>query len=397
MKICLVNTLFTPFSSGGTEVVVKTTIDLLLQQGHQVVLITTKPDQTTERWSVESNQGFTIYRFRPRNLYYYTDGGRQPVWKKMLWHAVDLANPFDKSVITSILVKEKPDLVHGHNLKGMSYTLPGICARIGVPYVHTLHNYQLLHPYGTFLYTEHPPYWRPKILAKFYQLLNRIMFRTVRHVISPSTLPLQLHQQAGFFASASCNTLPSPVIKPQGTDTYQPGIVPRFVYLGAIEDIKGIRVLLKALQGLADDAYQLDIFGEGSLRAELEKQTKTMTAVRWLGRLTKMDKLGTYDALIYPSICFETQGLSMAVALSGGTPVIASRIGSIPETVMDGQNGLLFTAGQADELRRLLMACIDQPNRLSDLRLNAMKGAERFNLDKYTQKLTAVYQTARES
>lgn len=397
MKICLVNNLYPPVAQGGTEVVVQTTIELLLAAGHEVVLITTHPSNIYHPWALETDRGFSLYRFRPRNIYYYTDGPTQPVWKKILWHALDIANPFDKKAITSILLKEKPDLVHGHNLKGMSYTLPGICTQLGIPYIHTLHNYQLLHPYGTFLATEHPPYWRPKIVSRLYQLLNRRMFRKVQAVISPSALPLQLHEQVGFFSSASTTILPSPILTPTRSQKYEYNTTLRFVFLGAIEEIKGIRVLLDAWKGLQNNDCVLDIYGQGTLRMELEEKSQAMTNVHWRGHLADLEQLAKYDALIYPSTCYETQGLSMAVALSRGTPVIASRIGSLPETITDGKNGRLFTSGHAGELQRLLAECINRPERLRQLRDAALTSAQRFNLQEYSQKLQAWYEALRVS
>src|SRR6185503_15121106 len=109
MKICLVNNLYPPYASGGTEAVVKQTIDLLITAGHQVVLITTQPSQPSNQdWTIEHSSDATIYRFRPKNIYYYTDGMKQPVWKKLAWHAIDMINPADASTLRKILIREKP-------------------------------------------------------------------------------------------------------------------------------------------------------------------------------------------------------------------------------------------------------------------------------------------------
>src|SRR5262249_49625513 len=51
-----------------------------------------------------------------------------------------------------------------------------------------------------------------------------------------------------------------------------------------------------------------------------------------------------------------------------GTPVVASRIGGIPELVQDGRNGLLFEPGNADDLCRVLSRLVDEPGLLDTLR-----------------------------
>ena len=57
-------------------------------------------------------------------------------------------------------------------------------------------------------------------------------------------------------------------------------------------------------------------------------------------------------AFICPSIWYEGAPLTIIEAFATGTPVIASRLGSMAETIIDGFNGLHFTAGDADDLRK---------------------------------------------
>jgi glycosyltransferase involved in cell wall biosynthesis len=394
MKISLVNNLFPPVLQGGTEVVIQTTIDVLRQRGHEVNLITTHSQRSPNGWEEDLSQGFPIYRFRPRNLYYYTEGVRQPVWKKMLWHALDLADAFDEATLTAILKKEKPDVVHGHNLKGMSFTLPRVCAKLGLPYVHTIHNYQLLHPYGTFWYNQSVPVWHPTWVARFYQSLHRRMLRTVKTVISPSRLPLELHKQAGFFAQAQAHVLPSPVSIPRQRHNFIQPTLPSFVYLGALEKMKGIEILIQAALRLPAESFTLDIYGVGSLAQELKDLTRGAPHIRWLGHLTDKDVLASYDALLYPSICYETQGLSMAEALVRGTPVIASRIGSIPEMIADDVNGYLFASAQVDDLQKILERVIHEPEELRKLRKNTIQSAQAYGSDAYGPALEQIYKNA---
>lgn len=395
MRICIVNSLFPPIAYGGAETVVQMTIELLVQAGHQVVFITTHPDKLgSEHWTVTKASGYTTYRFRPKNVYYYTDGSHQPVWKKLLWHGIDIFNPSDGRILRDILAVVKPDLVHGHNLKGMSYTLPGICSRLGIPYVHTLHNYQLLHPYGTFLYNESPPFFRPKIAARVYQLLNRYQFSHVSHVISPSQLPVDLHRQAGFFRNTPTSIIPSPVQEPlTRPQTSSNRSEVGFVYLGALDEHKGIHDLVKAVQGLPSSGWFLDIYGTGAAKEGLQQQLRHMKQVRWMGYLQDKSVLERYDALIYPSRCYETQGLAMAEALMVGTPVIAANIGSIPETVQDGINGYLFPVGQVSALTKKLQSCITHYDGLRTLRPKALESAKRFKIRDYQTALLRVYET----
>lgn len=392
MKICLVNNLYPPVIRGGTEVVVETTLQLLREQGHEVSLITTQPGETDQEWTLDESQGFPIYRFRPHNLYYYTEGNRQPVYKKLLWHAIDIWNPRDATTLRRILTQIKPELVHGHNLKGISYTLPNVARGLGIPYVHTLHNYQLLHPYGTFFLHDTPPFFKPKVISQLYQACTRAMFKHVDAVISPSALPLQLHAQVGFFKDTLTEIIPSPVLEYTATEAPALSKTLRFVYMGAIEEFKGIRSLLAAFQQLPIDQVQLDIYGDGSLRTQLEAAARSYPHIHWLGYLQDKNQLQRYHALIYPSICYETQGLSMAEALVRGVPVIAAQIGSIPETVIPGLNGWLYPSNDVAALKSLIERIIADPGQLDPLRLGAIQSRVRFSPAAYIDKQITLYQ-----
>ena len=60
------------------------------------------------------------------------------------------------------------------------------------------------------------------------------------------------------------------------------------------------------------------------------------------------------DAVVVPSLVWETYSIVAREAMSLGIPVIASRIGALPEAIRDGENGLLFTPGSAQELAAIL-------------------------------------------
>ncbi len=80
---------------------------------------------------------------------------------------------------------------------------------------------------------------------------------------------------------------------------------------------------------------------------------------RWLARL---------DALVVPSIWEENSPLVIREAFAAGLPVVASRIGGIPEVIADEVNGLLFEPGNAGDLTRQLRRLIDEPQLLDRLR-----------------------------
>jgi len=78
--------------------------------------------------------------------------------------------------------------------------------------------------------------------------------------------------------------------------------------------------------------------------------------------------LASMDALVVPSIWPENSPLVIHEAFLAGVPVVASRIGGIPEVVEDGRSGLLFEPGNATDLARVLKRIIAEPDLLRRLR-----------------------------
>jgi glycosyltransferase involved in cell wall biosynthesis len=87
------------------------------------------------------------------------------------------------------------------------------------------------------------------------------------------------------------------------------------------------------------------------------------------------------DCLVCPSVWAEAVGFVNLEGLSSGLPVVASRIGGIPEYVEDGQTGLLFPPGDHHALAKLLRRLQDAPEertRLGEAGRNA--AVERFSV-----------------
>lgn len=151
----------------------------------------------------------------------------------------------------------------------------------------------------------------------------------------------------------------------------EPGRVLRFAYMGGLPKHKGVHVLLEAFARLSGRA-ELSIWGDSSDRAYVELLRKRCGEVgaQWRGPYARADApgiLAEVDALLVPSIWVENMPLVIHESFSAGRPVLASRLGAIPEFVRDGVNGLLFAPGDAADLARTLERCIDEPGLLPAL------------------------------
>lgn len=136
----------------------------------------------------------------------------------------------------------------------------------------------------------------------------------------------------------------------------------KLLYVGRLAPEKGIHVLLESLAHLPRDSFELTIVGAGQEMDKLLALSRSRGLeqfVRFVGSVRKEEVWGYYrdaDLLVVPSIS-EGQGVVIIEAMAIGVPVIASRVGGIPELVEHGTNGFLFTAGDSVGLARLIEYC----------------------------------------
>jgi len=90
--------------------------------------------------------------------------------------------------------------------------------------------------------------------------------------------------------------------------------------------------------------------------------------------------------------------MTLVEAFACGLPVIASNLGSIPEFVKHGYNGLLFNPGDAEDLARQVRWAFDHPEQLRAMRANARREfEEKYTAERNYKMLMAIYETAIEN
>jgi GT2 family glycosyltransferase/glycosyltransferase involved in cell wall biosynthesis len=151
----------------------------------------------------------------------------------------------------------------------------------------------------------------------------------------------------------------------------------RLGFLGSLMVSKGAHVLLEAIEKLPPGSVSLDLFGaptsyhgDDGYRGRLQPLLNQPN-VHAHGPIAHEEvpaALAGVDVLVVPSIWPENSPLVIHEAFLAGVPVIASRIGGIPELVEDGKNGLLFNPGDVDDLRTVLKDLLAEPTLLDRLR-----------------------------
>jgi glycosyltransferase involved in cell wall biosynthesis len=154
-----------------------------------------------------------------------------------------------------------------------------------------------------------------------------------------------------------------------------------FLFAGRIVVEKGVYVLANAFAQMPNE--KLVIIGEGPEKSLLQEQYKGYSNISYTGALDKhqvRDYMCRCKALICPSIWYEGAPLTIIEAFATGTPVIASRLGAMSESITDGFNGLHFTAGDVNDLKDKISLFIREA---AGTRM-FYKNARQTYLDKYT-------------
>jgi glycosyltransferase involved in cell wall biosynthesis len=171
------------------------------------------------------------------------------------------------------------------------------------------------------------------------------------------------------------------------------------LFVGRLVRTKGVEHLLYALEILRDlRGSELDfvVAGEGPRRDRLARLAARLglQRVRFAGQVPEDEKwrmLRSCSLFVLPSIA-ESFGLALLEAMSIGRPVVASRVGGVPEVV--GDAGIIVPAGSPPALARAIGALLDDPGRARHLGAAAAARASRFTWPEAAGTMLAMYSEA---
>ncbi len=365
MKIMLANTLFHPHVHGGAEAVVHLLALQLTARGHGVDVLTTTgrcagPPHLRTR-AVEGVAG-VVHEAPFTGLYDLLDAARRPPAPLPVRMAHHLAGAHDlrwRRWAAAALRRSRPDLLHTHNLAGMTPAIWSAAHAAGVPIVHTLHDYHLLCARTTLLRTRGSLCERPPLPCRALMRAKLGPSRWVTAVTGPSRWVLDRHLAAGAFPRARAevifNAPAAPASAAAGGGAPEPpprhATAPTGLFLGAMQVHKGVRELLAALELLghtadapAPGAVAFAFAGAGPLAGEVAAFCATRPGLRMFGRVDGPAREAAFaaaDFLVLPSRWHDVAPLTILEAFSRGTPALGARRGGIPELIDDGVDGLL--------------------------------------------------------
>ena len=167
-------------------------------------------------------------------------------------------------------------------------------------------------------------------------------------------------------------------------------------YLGRLSKEKGILNLIEAIGDIPD--AKLLIAGDGPERERIDAY---ISEHKLDGRITLLgyqnqDSIHKYITnsrfVVIPSICNENCPYSVLEAMEIGKPIVASRIGGIPELIADGENGYLYKADDINELKEKLTLLLDDDEKVNSFAQKSRELYESYySPDSYYNELIKIY------
>ena len=379
LRFCMVTTFYPPFNFGGDGIGVQRLSQALVRRGHDVTVVHDGDAFVqlagAEPVAAAPDDGVRVVTLR----------SRAPRLSLLATH--QLGRPVvHRRRLRALLGDPSIDVINFHNVSLVGG--PGVLAVGTALKAYMAHEHWLVCP--THVLWRHgrerctgrecvrcvlrhrrpPQVWR----------YTRSVARHARHVdifIAMSAFSAAKHREFGFEQPMEVLPYFLPDTPRDTAGAAAPHARPYFLFVGRLERIKGLDDVIPVFRGFPD--ADLLIAGDGDHGPALRALADGIPGVRFLGRLAPEALRHYYRharALIVPSVCFETFGIILIEAFREGVPVIARRVGPLPEIVEQAGAGMLFD--NAADLRRTVAGFLNAPERRAALATAGRTAFERY-------------------
>lgn len=427
MKIGLVIDYFKPHSIGGAERSTRELARALVEHGHEPTILTPNYGAPPE----EDDDGVPIRRYWfPRKI----APGRQAPG---LWIKNPLYYWVEARLIASIAGKLGLEILHAQNSyvqiptyhaarrlrKASVATIRDINALCTVGHLTSSGRDPEHHCPGEFhrcrreFFAAYYPHatawfrlrWTMDVFLKQFDLRwrQRVLQR-YSTVLFVSQGIREEYRRHGFPVEA-CNTAVVHNIPPASRPEHKPNPIPAewnippdapvVAFVGKISLGKGVHILLQSipqvLRRYPDAVFVLA--GRWTPQVEIPRDLPSDN-IRRVGRIPSelvQSLLSRADLSVLPSLCPDAFSSAVLEALECGTPVIGTLRGGTPEQIVDGENGWLVEAGDAEGLAAAIVEALSDRDRLHRMSVRCRTTlSELFNRDRIVDEMIAVYDSA---
>ena len=361
---------FYPYSHGGTERFIYNMAMAAKKEGNQVKIITY--NAVKKRGHFKNNFSGILYNE------YQIDGldvleYRHKRAPRGILKDIILDDKAVRQFAGFLFKREKPDVVHAGYIQKVSSFIAA-CRDYNVPYIITLTSFYAFCHFDIMIdqkgslctgsekgakCSRKCPCLDIKDSAQRYQKAHTLL-KDAAFITGPSAFVKNIIEKEfnGFTVIVNNHGVSRDFIG-TGSDAGSKGKeFKRFAYIGSITPIKGIHLLIEAFSDLPPE-HTLNIYGAGypGYLRDLARAARGRPNIFFHGKV-EFDKIvDVYkenDIIVVPSLWYETYNYVLHEALLMNRAVIVSRIGAMPEKIVDGVNGYTFVPGDPRDLKRAM-------------------------------------------
>lgn len=399
-RMILVSNFYPPNFVGGAEIIAHQQLKALQQEGlvrgiaFSLDMSETRPAGTVYE---EKYEGVHVIRLCLNASAFDPNG-------------VNFFNAVVNRVFTELCDAIKPDIVHCHNLIGMSMGVVDIAKTKGAKVFVTLHDnwgfcYKntMLDRTGRvcdhFLNCDE---CKKELTANGLRVSMgvrkdyfRRVFERMDGYISPSKYLANTYIKAGFNYH-KMHTLWNGIDLGRFQSCHHKASNDvRITFAGHFGPHKGIHVLIQAVAMLGNPKVKIQLIGDGEEEQHyhaLARELGIEDQVVYYGKLDNSEMIRVYeetDIYCLPSVWPENQPVSITEAMACGLPVIASSLGGSKELVQDGKTGYLTEPGNAKALSEAIRKLVEQPDRRRQF---GQAGKEIMAANDYSSQVRKLYE-----
>lgn len=409
MRILVVSNVYPPNFIGGAELIAHQQVQALRAAGHEVFVFAGEIVPFGEHHAMRREEWEGIPVFRVSML---------PKDYEATY--INFSHPSIETSFAAVMDEVAPEVVHCHNLTGLSAGVLRRAKRGGATVVVTLHDHwgfcfknTLLKHRGEIChdYTEcaqcMPTIDDERELGIPIRMRNdqtAVMLNHADALVAPS------HYLAGTYARAGFDPDLFHVI-PNGIDVHRFDEVRnarrrakhlRLSFVGGLYSHKGVASLCEALGHLPKGAaLRVNIVGTGDQRVRCERILKAngwLKRVRFWGHIDNERISEVYretDVHVLPSLWPENQPVTITEAMACGVPSIVSDLGGSKELIEARESGDVFRAGDVVDLAQAIQRFLDDPSRAERMGRVARRKIESLTFEKQVGSLGDLYRNMR--
>lgn len=400
MRILMLTQFYQPIIGGEEQIVKDLSVDLA-RRGHEVAVATLWQEGLQE---FEIDQGVRIFRIHSttqRATWLYSDTQRR--------HAPPWPDPEATLALQRILAQVQPEIVHAHNW--LVYSFLPLKRQSQARLLLSLHDYSLSCSKRRLVYQgspcSGPSFIKCLACAKeHYGLAKGIptasghrLMSSVGRLAVDMFLPVSRAVAIGNGIEGS--TLPFQVIPNFVPDVLDEDRVDTGVYTAQLPDDdfilfvgdlsrdKGIHILLNAYANLKT-AVPLVLIGRRCPDTPAEFPPNVFFLNSW-PHAAVMAAWRRCSIAVAPSVWPEPFGIVVLEAMAAGRPVIASRIGGLPDVVVDADTGLLVPPGDPVALQEALERLLADRDLCDQLGQAGLQRVEQFRAGVVIPRIEKIY------